>query len=179
MCSQKALSLAKWQRKSLKVRESNTYMGHWITKEIMHCEGRGPSLRQGRGRNITLNEEFPWKERAKNGRYPRLRDKPKMKDKPGRSCWVREGKMITVVEMMMFTPNIDGEWNSSRVMPSKTHLPHQVLGNINIISLVSFQYHWWYVVPFLGWNKRTQFLALLILYLLWATHLLLKIKYST
>lgn len=52
----------------------------------MHCEGRGPSLRQEKGRNITLNEEFPWKERAKNGRYPRLRDKPKMKDKPGRSC---------------------------------------------------------------------------------------------
>lgn len=37
-----------------------------------------------------------------------------------------------------------------QLMPSNINLPHQVLVNINIMSLASFQYHWQYVVPFLG-----------------------------
>lgn len=38
-----------------------------------------------------LNEEFPWKERAKRDRIPAWMGK-KRKDKPGKSCLIREEK---------------------------------------------------------------------------------------
>lgn len=45
----------------------------------MCCEGRYTSLRQEKGRNIILTEEFPWKERAKRDRIPawKMRQKGK------------------------------------------------------------------------------------------------------
>lgn len=57
-------------------------------------------MTQEEGRNAILNEVFPWKEKAEEAGVPAYKIRPKGKTSPRKSCSVREGKIIIVVEMM-------------------------------------------------------------------------------